>query len=169
MAWNRLRKYSQGYRVFWASPPKNYCFCDFKGLNHSTNLSRFHQCLLHQHALMLMEYVMWRIKSKDNISIQRSSIPKHLIGKINLHRFFFYNLFYKNHEAQHLEKIKNIVRIMLRLKVYNLMGIWARLIFHCTYSLPMHHLSTSPETIREPYGFLMFLGCREKVHWDGMG
>ena len=38
--------------------------------------------------------------------------------------FLFYkNPFYKNHEAQNRQKIKNILRIMLRLKVSNLIRI----------------------------------------------
>ena len=34
--------------------------------------------------------------------------------------------------------------------------------FQCTLFLP-------PENIRKPYGFLMFSGGREKVHWEQMG
>ena len=34
--------------------------------------------------------------------------------------------------------------------------------FQCTLSL-------TPENIRKPYGCLMFLGGRERVHWEGMG
>ena len=33
-----------------------------------------------------------------------------------LHRFFYKNSFYKNHQAQNCQKIKNILRIMARLK-----------------------------------------------------
>ena len=29
-------------------------------------------------------------------------------------------------------------------------------------------LSVPPESIRKPYGFLMFSGGREKVHWEQM-
>ena len=32
----------------------------------------------------------------------------------------------------------------------------------CTLSLP-------PENIRKPYGFLMFLGGKERMHWERMG
>ena len=34
----------------------------------------------------------------------------------NLHRFFYKNSFYKNHQAQNCQKLKNILRIMARLK-----------------------------------------------------
>ena len=30
------------------------------------------------------------------------------------------------------------------------------------------HPFLPPESIREPYGFLMFSGDREKVHWEQM-
>ena len=30
-------------------------------------------------------------------------------------------------------------------------------------------LSLLPENITKPYGFLMFLGSRERVHWERMG
>ena len=33
-----------------------------------------------------------------------------------IHRFFYKNSFYKNHQAQSCQKIKNILRIMARLK-----------------------------------------------------
>ena len=33
-----------------------------------------------------------------------------------LHRFFYKNSFYKNHQAQNCQEIKNILRIMARLK-----------------------------------------------------
>ena len=33
--------------------------------------------------------------------------------------------------------------------------------FQCIISVP-------PQNIRKPYGFLMFLGCRERVHWERM-
>ena len=33
-----------------------------------------------------------------------------------LHRFFYKNFFYKNHQAQNCQKVKNILRIMARLK-----------------------------------------------------
>ena len=39
-------------------------------------------------------------------------------------------------------------------------------------ALPIHSqytLSLPPENIRKPYGFLMFLGVRERVHWERMG
>ena len=32
----------------------------------------------------------------------------------------------------------------------------------CTLSLP-------PKTIKKPYGFLMFPGGKERVHWEKMG
>ena len=43
--------------------------------------------------------------------------------------------------------------------------------FSLTHSFPMHPFSTSPpsENIRKPYGFLMFSGGRERVHWERMG
>ena len=36
--------------------------------------------------------------------------------KENIHRFFYKNSFYKNHQAQNCQKTKNILRIMARLK-----------------------------------------------------
>ena len=33
-----------------------------------------------------------------------------------------------------------------------------------TYLFPMHLSSAPPENIRKPYGFLMFLGGRERLH-----
>ena len=36
--------------------------------------------------------------------------------KKSLHRFFYKNSFYKNHQAQNCQKIKNILRFMARLK-----------------------------------------------------
>ena len=46
-------------------------------------------------------------------------------NKLFITPFLFYkNSFYKNHKAQICEKIKNILRIMLRLKVSNLIRIW---------------------------------------------
>ena len=30
-------------------------------------------------------------------------------------------------------------------------------------------LSLPPENIRKPYGFLMFAGATERVHWEQMG
>ena len=37
-----------------------------------------------------------------------------------------------------------------------------------THLFPMHPFS-SPENIRKPYGFLMFSGGRERMHWEEMG
>ena len=37
-----------------------------------------------------------------------------------------------------------------------------------THLFPMHPFST-PENIRKPCGFFMFLGGRERVHWERMG
>ena len=36
---------------------------------------------------------------------------------------FYRNPFYKNHEAQNHQKIKNILKIMLRFRVFNLIKI----------------------------------------------
>ena len=37
-----------------------------------------------------------------------------------------------------------------------------------THLFPMHPLS-NPENIRKSYGFLMFSGGRERMHWEQMG
>ena len=38
-----------------------------------------------------------------------------------------------------------------------------------THSFPVCTFSLHPENIRKTYGFLMFSGSREKVHWECMG
>ena len=38
-----------------------------------------------------------------------------------------------------------------------------------THSFPIYTFSLPPENVRKPYGFLMFPGSRERVHWEGMG
>ena len=34
------------------------------------------------------------------------------------------------------------------------------------WSFPMHSFSNPPGNIRKSYGFLIFSGCRERVHWE---
>ena len=49
--------------------------------------------------------------------------------------FFIRIHFYKNREVQNRQKIKNTPRIMIWLKASNLVGIWARLIFHTPWRI----------------------------------
>ena len=42
------------------------------------------------------------------------------------------------------------------------------LVLQLTHLFPMHP-SLPPENIRKPFGFLMFSGGREGVHWEQMG
>ena len=37
-----------------------------------------------------------------------------------------------------------------------------------THSFQMHPFSKPPENIGKPYVFLIFLGVRERVHWERM-
>ena len=43
-----------------------------------------------------------------------------------------------------------------------------RLSITLAHSCPIHSFST-PENVGKPYGFLMFPGGRERVHWERMG
>ena len=71
--------------------------------------------------------------------------------------FLLYNNpFYKNHKAQNRRKIKNILRIMLRLKVSNLIGICAKFLTGCECGF---HVSFSSTSIKTNFELLWFLCC----------
>ena len=67
---------------------------------------------------------------------------------------FFISLFYENHEAQNRQKIKIVLRIMLRLKVFNLITIWARRYNYTRVNFSHKIWSTS---IKKHFELLRFL------------
>ena len=84
----------------------NWCFAELKNDSRKywkeyRNLHKLHTCM--------GRHIKFPVTESSNQSLG--------FVKILLHRFFFYkNSFYKNHQAQNCQKIKNILRIMARLK-----------------------------------------------------
>ena len=65
---------------------------------------------------------------------------------------------------------KSIYQLLYKCKFASICKhLWVNLTLSClTHSFPIHPFSTPPHNPK-PYGFLMFSGGRERVHWEQMG